>query len=116
MNEFLLLFRRDFTSTDAQPSPQDLQETMKKWQHWLGGIAAQNKLVDTGNRLAGEGKVVHADDRIIDGPYAEIKETLCGYSVVRAETLDEATELAKGCPVTLIGGTVEVRQLVPPTL
>ena len=116
MNEFLLLFRRDFTSADAQPSAQDLQNLMKKWQHWLGGIAAQNKLVETGNRLASEGKVVHAGDRVTDGPYAEIKEALGGYSIIRAETLDEATELAKGCPVTLIGGTVEVRQLLPPNL
>ncbi|HTI89416.1 MAG TPA: YciI family protein [Puia sp.] len=116
MNEFLLLFRRDFSSTDAQPSPQELQNAMKMWQNWLGGIAAQNKLVDRGNRLASEGKVIHAGDRITDGPYAEIKEALGGYTIVRADSLEEAAELAKGCPVTLIGGNVEVRQIVPPNL
>lgn len=115
MNEFLLLFRRDFRTENA-PSPEDLQNAMKMWQNWLGGIAAQNKLVDRGNRLASEGKVLQAGDRITDGPYAEIKESLGGYTIIRADSLDEAAELAKGCPVTLIGGNVEVRQIVPPNL
>ncbi len=51
MNEFLLIFRRDFKSSEIQPSPEQLQNMMKKWQNWMGGIAAQNKLVSSGNRL-----------------------------------------------------------------
>ena len=113
MNEFLLLFRRDFKTPEAQPSPQEMQNAMSHWQNWLGGIAAQNKLVDKGRWLAREGKVINADERITDGPFAEIKESLGGYTIIRAGSLEEATELARNCPVTLIGGSVEVRQLVP---
>ncbi|MHB8206554.1 YciI family protein [Mucilaginibacter sp.] len=116
MNEFLLIFRRDFKSPEAQPSPAKMQNMMTDWQNWLGGIAAQDKLVDTGNRLADEGAVIKANNEVINGPYADIKEGIGGYSIIRAGSLAEAVELAKGCPVTLIGGNVEVRQLVPPNL
>jgi hypothetical protein len=47
-----------------------------------------------------------------DGPYAEIKEILLGYIVVKTETLQEAIELANDCPVLAMGGNVEVRDIV----
>ncbi len=89
---------------------------MAEWQDWLGNIAAQNKLVDMGNRLLDEGAVIKAGNEVVNGPYADIKEGIGGYTIIRAESLIEAIELAKGCPVTSIGGNVEVRQLVPPNL
>ena len=56
MNEFLLIFRRDFKTPEIQPSPEQLQNMMKEWQNWMGSIAARNKLVSSGNRLADDGK------------------------------------------------------------
>jgi len=52
----------------------------------------------TGNRLVPSGKVVKPDNVIADGPYTEIKESIVGYSLVKADSIEEATELAKGCP------------------
>ena len=78
---------------------------------WIGGIAAQNKLVDRGNRLFPSGKVVKPGNIITDGPYSEIKESIGGYSIVKADSLEEATELAKGCPALTVGGSVEVREI-----
>ncbi|HEY8936239.1 MAG TPA: YciI family protein [Cyclobacteriaceae bacterium] len=46
-----------------------------------------------------------------DGPYSEIKELIGGYSIVKANSLEEATELAKGCPILTVGGNVEVREI-----
>jgi hypothetical protein len=112
MKEFLLVFRRDFVTKDTQPSPEQMQSSMKHWQDWMGGIAAQNKMASTGNRLASTGKVVTTNNVVIDGPYAEIKESIGGYIIVKASSLDEATELAKNCPMLHIGGNVEVRPVV----
>ena len=112
MNEFLLIFRRDFTMPNVQPSPEQLQNMMKYWQEWMGGIAAQNKIVDRGNRLDDEGRVVKAGGVITNGPYVEIKEAIGGYIIIRASSLEEATEISKGCPILKIGGNVEVRELV----
>ena len=48
---------------------------------------------------------------VSDGPFVEVKEVVGGFSVVVADTIDAAAEFAKGCPVLLRGGTVEVRPL-----
>jgi len=112
MNEFLFVFRRDFATKEAQPSPEQMQGMMKPWQDWMGGLAAQNKLVSPGNRLKSEGKVVKPKNVVTNGPYVEIKEAIGGYIIVRAADLDEAAELAKGCPILQIGGNVEVRKVV----
>ena len=78
---------------------------------WIGGIAAQNKLTDKGSSLAAPGKVVRPENVITDGPYTEIKELLGGFSIVKAASLEEAAELAKGCPILAVGGNVEVREI-----
>lgn len=116
MNEFLLIFRRDFNPLESQLSPEQLQKMMKEWQNWMGSIAAQNKLVNAGNRLSADGKVVKPGALVTNGPYVETKEAIGGYILIRAETLDEAAEMAKGCPILMIGGNVEVRTIVPMTL
>ncbi len=112
MKEFLLVFRRDFVSNEAQPSPEQLQNMMKPWQDWMGSLAAQNKLANAGNRLSSEGKVVKPGGTITNGPYVEIKEAIGGYIIVKANSIDEAAELAKGCPILSIKGNVEVRTVV----
>ena len=110
MKDFLLVFRSDATSQPKR-SPEEMQATTKKWMDWIGGIAAQNKLSDRGNRLAPTGKVVKPGNVIADGPYTEIKESIGGYSIVRAESIDDAIELTKQCPILTMGGNVEVREI-----
>jgi hypothetical protein len=113
MNDFLLIFRREFKMSELQPSPEHLQKMMKEWQNWMGGIAAQNKLVSSGNRLADDGKVVKPGAVVTNGPYVEIKELIGGYIMISAESLEEAAEISKGCPILMVGGNVEVRAIVP---
>jgi hypothetical protein len=111
MKDFLLIFRNDIPTKENQPSPEQLQATTKLWMDWIGGIAAQNKLANQGNRLMASGKVLKPNQVITDGPYTEIKEAIGGYSIVKAETLEEAVELAKGCPGLIFNGSVEVREI-----
>lgn len=112
MKDFLLVFRSENRSGKTPPSPEEMQASMKLWMDWLGGIAAQNKLADHGNPLQPSGKVLHPNNVVTDGPYSEIKESIGGYSIVKAASLDEAIELAKGCPVLAVGGNVEVREVL----
>jgi hypothetical protein len=116
MNEFLLIFRRDYKTSDIKPSPEHLQNMMKAWQNWMGSIAARNKLVSSGNRLSDEGKVVKPGGLITNGPFVEIKEAIGGYIIIRAESMEEAAEISKDCPILTIGGNVEVRIPIPMTL
>ncbi|HEX8019951.1 YciI family protein [Mucilaginibacter sp.] len=113
MNEFLLIFRRDVEASAAQRSPEQMQTMMNYWREWIGGIAAQNKLVAVGNRLDTNGSVIKPDNVVTDGPYVEVKEAIGGYSIIKASSLEEATELSKGCPILSVGGSVEVRPIIP---
>ena len=111
MNEFVLIFRSDF-QPEVKFSPEEMQNIMQQWQTWMGGIAAQGKLASSGNRLGGDGKTVRPSNVVTNGPYAEIKEMLTGYIIVNAGNIDEAAEIAKGCPILLVGGNVEVRDVI----
>jgi hypothetical protein len=110
MKDFLMVFRNDAASIPTG-TPEQLQAMTQKWIDWIGGIAAQNKLTDRGNRLKHDGKVVGPNSVITDGPYTEIKELILGYSIIKAISIDEATEIAKGCPIYAQGGNVEVREI-----
>ncbi|UPK69793.1 YciI family protein [Chitinophaga filiformis] len=108
MKEFVLIFRTS-NNADFKPSPEQIQERM----NWLAGIASQNKLVDKGNSLSPlSAKTVRPGNVVTDGPYTEIKEFVAGYVIVRADNLDDATELAKDNPVLKSGGNVEVREIM----
>jgi hypothetical protein len=113
MKEFLLVFRRDAVQPEMQLSPEQMQAMMKPWQDWIGSIAAQNKLVTAGNRLESGGSVVKPGKVVTNGPYVETKEAVGGYTIVRAASLDEATEMSKSCPILQVGGSVEVRAIIP---
>ena len=112
MNEFVLIFRSDF-QPEVKFSPDEMQSIMTQWQNWMGGIAAQGKLANPGHRLGGEGKTVKPGNVITNGPYAEIREMISGLIVVKAASIEEAAEIAKGCPILLVGGNVEVRDIIP---
>ncbi|GAB3223385.1 YciI family protein [Spirosoma arcticum] len=111
MSEFILLFRQSTVERNAI-SPTELEAMTKRWQAWVGGIAAQGKLASNGTRLSTESNVLRADGLITDGPFVEVKERLGSFLIVNAGSLDEATALAHGCPVLAIGGSVEIRPLL----
>ena len=90
---------------------EQVQAGIKFWQDWIGGIAAQGRFVST-NQLGMEGKTLRANKTITDGPFAELKEIVGGYLIVKAENLEAAVSLADGCPIFSFGGQVEVRDIV----
>lgn len=111
MKDFMLLFRQPDYDT-SKPSPKEMQALAKKWQDWAGGIAAQGKLASNGPRLSFEGKVLKAGGVITDGPFVEIREKLGSFIIIKAESLEEATTLAHGCPALDSGGSVEIRPIL----
>tara|TARA_R110002167_G_scaffold328783_1_gene535310 strand:+ start:2990 stop:3331 length:342 start_codon:yes stop_codon:yes gene_type:complete len=110
MKEFMMIFRNEKTD-QPKPSPEQMQAMIKQWQDWIGGIAAQGKFVST-NALGSEGQTVNANGVVSDGPYAEVKEMVGGYIIVKAQNLADAVKLSEGCPTLLMGGKVEVRDIM----
>ena len=110
MDKFLLIYRSEsLENTDSTEGPNP--EIMKMWGDWIGGGFAAGWMVDGGDALADGGKVVQRDKSVTDGPFAETKELVGGFSIVQAESFDAAAEYAKTCPVIAGGGTVEVRRM-----
>ena len=110
MDEFMLIFRHMDGKKVA--SPEQLQIWMKQTMDWIGGIASQNKF-SGGNGLPFEdARVVQSNKMVTNGPFGDIKETIGGYIIVKAASVDEAVEFAKGCPVLQgEGNSVEVRKI-----
>ena len=110
MNEYALIMRHQ----DGQKlaSPEQMQAWMKQTMDWIGGIAAQNKFV-SGTGLPFDGALVVDHNKIVtNGPFGDIKETIGGFIIVRAESAAEAAEFAKDCPVLQgEGNTMEVRKI-----
>lgn len=110
MDEFMLILRHPDGSKVA--SPEQMQIWMKQTMDWVGGIAAQNKYVGGQGLLFDDSRVIRRHHVVTNGPFGEIAETIGGYMIVRAESIDEAVEFARGCPV-LQGepNSVEIRRI-----
>ncbi|HLK14586.1 MAG TPA: YciI family protein [Fimbriimonadaceae bacterium] len=109
MSEFLYLYR----GSRPSGSPEEMQQVMQKWMNWLSELGSKGHLKAPGHPLEQSGKVVTGKARVVtDGPFAE-KDVVGGYSIVEAKSIEEATELANGCPIfDFAGGTVEVRPIM----
>lgn len=113
MNDFMFVFRNAPMPAGFQPSPEAMQAEMQKWIQWFEQLGKNGKLGNPGEQLIPHGAVVRGSKKAVtDGPYAEGKEVVGGFILIKAADLKEATELAKGCPIFAFEGSVEVRQVL----
>jgi len=82
-----------------------MQKTMHKWVAWFKELGANGHIKDPGHPLERTGKVVKGNQKSVhDGPYAEAKDVVGGYTLIEADDLTQAVELSKGCPILEAGG------------
>jgi len=111
MKEYALVYRNTLTA-GPQLTSEQAAAMMQRWMDWMKQLQGKGHLVSQGYRLEPfTGKVVRPDNVVTNGPYAEIKEAIGGFSVVKAASFDAAVEMAKGCPILTNGGNVEVREI-----
>ena len=110
MAEYLFIYRGG-NDEEGKLSPEEMQQLMNKWSAWIGEGMQKGWMLNPGDALMPDGKVVNAKKVVTDGPFVESKEIVGGYSVVKADSLAAAAEYAKGSPALLTGGCVEVRPL-----
>ena len=113
MEEYALIMRHEDGRKVA--SPEQIQQWMKQTMDWIGGIAAQNKFVSGTGLPFDNARVITTKGGqpvVTNGPYGDIKETIGGFIVVRAESVEEAVAFAKDCPVLQgEGNSMEVRKI-----
>jgi hypothetical protein len=104
----MLLFR----GNDWQKglSPEQMQHVADQWMAWFQRLTEQGKAL-SGKPLEPNGRIVSGKNgRVVaDGPFAESKEAIGGYFLLRVATLDEAVAIAQECPGLPFGAVVEVR-------
>ncbi len=110
LKEYMLLFRYD--PSHEEPPQEQQQEMHKQWGEFIRGIAMQGKLVSS-HQLGFAGKNILSNQSTEDGFYTAEGQMIGGNMVLKAESLESATKMAKNCPILKMGGTVEVRDTIP---
>jgi hypothetical protein len=82
-------------------TPEEQQQIMAAWGVWFNTLG--QSLVDGGNPF-GPSSTINSDGSSSQGG----SSGLTGYTILKADNLDAATGMAKGCPVLTSGGSVEV--------
>ena len=83
-------------------SPEEGAELMARWKAWLAGLG--DAVVNPGTPL-GMSKTVSSSGVSDDGG----SNPLTGFSIVNADSMDAALEMAKACPFVEMG-TIEVAE------
>jgi hypothetical protein len=109
MKEFLFLFRRDYKTPGVQPSPEELKQHLDHWQAWFERLAEKGILARPLQRWDGQGKVLERGKSAVNGPFAEIKESIGGMIIISAPDYEAAEMIAQDCPIFELNGTVEIR-------
>lgn len=110
MKEFLMLIREN--ADYGQMSLDDMQADIQKHMDWVETLLEKGQFKD-GNPLEGAGITLHGKERLVkDGPFIESKECISGYYFLIASSLEEAAEIAKGCPALDLGATLELREVI----
>jgi hypothetical protein len=105
-----------FTRKDAQlatylvvykgggPMPETAEAqaaSMNAWMSWFGGLG--DSVIDSGNPFSVSAAIA-ANGSVTQGA----SSALTGYSLLSADSLAAATEMAKGCPILAADGSVDV--------
>jgi pimeloyl-ACP methyl ester carboxylesterase len=109
-SEYLLVFRN--TGWHKDLSPKEIQQNMARFTEWFERLHNAGLFKD-GGPLGHDGKTLAGRNAVTDGPFAESKEAIAGFFLIRASNLEQAVEIAKDCPGLQFGQTVEVRAMVP---
>ena len=100
MADFLLVYQGGEPNWMEKWSPEKIQTVMQEWGAWFKELEASGNLRNPGAALKTGGAVLTRNGAGIktDTSMPEVKELIGGYSVIQAENLEKATELAKGSP------------------
>lgn len=112
MREYLLLIHEDVSAYENL-SAEDMQRSIEAHVKWVEELVEKGHFKG-GDPLGQTGKCIKGSDQMVtDGPYIESKEAISGYYFLFANSLEEATELAKGCPsLEMDNATLEIREVM----
>jgi hypothetical protein len=111
MKSYMLLFWAPNHLLAASRSPEQASASGERWHAWAERLKEAGHSV-TGAQLEAAGRCVREAQNIVEEGAFDSDHLMGGYFIVSASSLEQATELAKGCPILQNGGTVEVRPIM----
>jgi hypothetical protein len=104
----MLLFRN--TALEERLPKEEMVRAMQRLNQWLDRWSESGHIT-SGQPLAYEGRTISGGKApaVADGPFAEAKESVAGYVLLRAADFDEATRIARDWPLLDYDATVEIR-------
>jgi hypothetical protein len=109
MEKFMLIFHGGSDVAAEMKSPEVMQKHMQKWFAWVEKLQKEGRY-EGGEALLPHGKLVSGPNKVVtDGPFAESKELVGGYFIVKAKDIDEAIEISHDYPDFIFNGKVQVR-------
>ena len=114
MKEFLLILR-DHDAKFESFSPDDFQQVINNFVDWNRKLDSEGRLGPRAKLTSDLGRTARGRDGrlVLDGPYSEVKEAIAGFYIVKAENIEQAGDIARGCPVLGYGGSMEIREMEP---
>src|SRR5579859_6405672 len=110
MEKFLLLIREDLRRRSTM-SQEEFKRNVQLVSQWVESMAQSGNYLQA-DALHDDGRYVGRDYVLSDGPFIEAKESISGFILITAESLDQATSMAQNCPLVPLGvAVVEVRRI-----
>lgn len=111
MEKFIFLFRGGDTHVHNAKDSEEAKAYIQSWDTWMQGLG-QKGILAGGEPLQTTGKVISGKNKVVtDGAFMDVNEMVGGFLIINAKDIDEASEIAKGCPIFDEDGKVEVRQI-----
>lgn len=113
MQEFMLIYKGADSKWMETATPDERSAVMAKWGAWMNALGGKGQLVTGGSPLAPGGKRLKKDGVVTDIAASEVKELVTGYSIIKAESYDQAVTIARECPIfRQDGAIVEIRTVL----
>lgn len=113
MKEYMLIYKGGDPDWKKNTPEAEMAASMERWGAWMGGLEQKGQLTSGGSPLEYSGKEITQDGVVTDISASELKELVSGYSIIKAGDMEEATRIAKECPIFKYPNiTVEVREVM----
>ena len=113
MADYLLLYGGYDPEWLEKYSESQVQNLVGKWGEWFGALWQTGNLRSPGGSLEPRGKVLSERGNVVeDLPRSASGQLINGYTLIKADSLEEAVEIAKGAPIFLTeGGHITIRPI-----
>ena len=113
MDQFMLVYKGGDENWMAKATQEEIATSRDEWQNWMDKLQKTGQLVSLGAPLAFAGFSVNRQGVVNNISNTAVADLVTGYSLIKAENIEEAVDLAKESPILRYPDTsVEVRQVV----